>query len=74
MEHFNHSERSVEIYKESVVPHNGPCRLLFTDVPTKWSSTYISMARLYTSYSRLSVFFASPDVGAGARNQQLTSS
>jgi len=74
MGHFKHSERSVAIYKNAVVPHDGPCRLLVTDVPTRWSSTYISMARLDTCYSRLAVFFDSPEVGAGARKRPLKSS
>ena len=74
MGHINHSERSVAIYKDAKVPHDGPCRLLITDVPTRWSSTYISMARMYTCYSRLAVFFSSSEVGAGARKRQLTSS
>jgi len=71
---FSHSERSVAIDKYAVVPHDGPCRLLVTDVPTRWSSTYIFMARLYTCYPRLAVFFSSPEVEAGARKRQLTSS
>jgi len=74
MGHFKHSERSVAIYKDANVPHDGPCRLLITDVPTRWSSTYIYMARMYTCYSRLAVFFFSSEVGAGARKRQLTAS
>jgi len=74
MGQLNHSERSVAVYKDAVVPHDGLCQLLVTDVPTRWSSTYISMARIYTCYSRLAVFFASPEVRAGARKRQLTSS
>jgi len=47
MGHFKHSEPERGNLKNAVVPHDGPCRLLVTDVPTRWSSTYISMARLY---------------------------
>jgi len=72
--HFNHSERSVAICKAANVPHDGPCRLLITEVPTRCSSTYISMARMYTCYSTRAVFFSSIEVGAGARKRQLTSS
>ena len=72
MDHFNHSEQSVSIQKYANVPHDGPCRLLMTDVSTRWSSTYITMARMYTCYSRLAVFFSSSEVGAEARRRQLT--
>lgn len=70
--HFNHSEVSVAIYKDLVVPHAGKCRTLVTDVPTRWSSTYNAMARLYTCFSRLMAFFSCRDVGAGVRRRRLS--
>jgi len=46
MGRFNHSERSVAIYKDANVPHDGPCRVLITEVLTRWSSTYLFVTRM----------------------------
>jgi len=76
--HFNHSERSVELYNRVPVPfpdpQSGPLprRSLLRDIITRWSSTYRAIARPYTCHDRLAVFFASLDVGVVPRRRELS--
>lgn len=76
--HFNHSERSAELYNRVPVPLPDPQSLplppmsLLTDIITRWSSTYRDIARLYTCHDRLAAFFASPDVGDVPRRRELS--
>jgi len=70
--HFNHSDRSVAIYRNLLVPGEQEARDIITDVVTRWSSTYRALARLYTYYCRLSAFFSHADVTSGARKRALT--
>jgi len=70
--HFNHSDRSVAIYRNLLVPGEEEARDIITDVVTRWSSTNRALARLYTCYCRLSAFFSHADVTSGARKRALT--
>lgn len=69
--HFNHSTLSVSIYKDLTIQGETEARSIIDDVPTRWSSTFRALARLYTSYSRLCAFFNAEGVSASARNQRL---
>jgi len=70
---FNHSERSVAVYSTAAAPLTIPLRGLFNEESTRWSSTYRSIARLYTYHARLNGVFASSEVGAGPRRRRLSS-
>jgi len=69
-----HTHKLKPLNHITVVPHPlsplrfNTCRMLLTDVPTRWSSTYTAMARLYTCYLRLIEFFSVP-MWEGARRR-----
>eukprot|EP00170_Pyropia_yezoensis_P003296 contig_13728_g3303 len=71
--HFFHSDRSTATYRALVIPGETEARNIIADVPTRWSSTCSSVARLYTSYPRMMAFFNSGDVGARAMKHRLSS-
>jgi len=59
------------------MPHSGLpkpalCHMLLSDLSTRWSSTYMSMALLDTSYPRLAAFFEHAELGTGTKKIELT--
>ena len=71
LNHFQHSELTVSIYNNVSTPGLEEARELVGDVPTRWTSTYNAMARLYTVYPRLCALFMSPNLGVKARRKNL---
>lgn len=69
--HLNHSDLSISIYRGLDVQGETEAREVITEVPTRWSSFYRALARLYTCYLRVCAFFDAEGVSASARKRRL---
>lgn len=71
--HLNHSDLSISIYRGLDVQGETEAREVITEVPTRWSSFYRALARLYTCYLRMCAFLDAEGVSASARKRRLSS-
>jgi len=68
---FKHSDAEAQRLSAIIVSGDPAIRGLVSEVATHWGSTYLSLARLYAMWPRISIFFRSTKLTADQRKRRV---